>query len=79
MTVKVASDPTSLQLFVASGDEAPTEIEGLEPVAQGTSDDGKVTLRPQQATSGRWVVLWLTSVPQDDGFRGRIAEVTVRG
>ena len=48
--------------------------------ATGTDLIGRTLLTFDKATSGRYVLLWLTKLPAvNGGFRGQLAEVTVRG
>jgi hypothetical protein len=74
--VTVTGGATTLQLL-AAGETAPATIEGLEVVA--TADGGAtITLTPDEGVDSRYLVLWLTSVPQVGGdFRGAIAHVEV--
>ena len=74
--VTVTGGATTLQLL-AAGETAPATIEGLEVVA--TADgDATITLTPDEGVDSRYLVLWLTSVPQVGGdFRGAIAHVEV--
>lgn len=77
ITVTVGGGPTTIQLL-AAGETPPTTADGLAKAAEGDGS-GTVTLTPQEPLDSRYVVLWLTSVPQVDGeFRGAIAEVEVR-
>ncbi len=46
--------------------------------AEGDAAKTKLTLTPDQPVTARWLVVWLTSVPDVGGFRGGIAEVVVR-
>ncbi|MGY2701188.1 MULTISPECIES: protein kinase family protein [unclassified Nocardioides] len=71
--------PTGYSLYVT--DQPPTAVKGLTPVATGTSaDDGHARSDLDSPVSGRFVTVWLTSIPAvDGGFRGQVAEVTVRG
>ncbi len=70
--------PTGVSIYVSN--KAPTDVAGLKPVATETLDGprGRITLaRP---ATGRFLVVWLTSIPTvEGGFRGEIAEVVVRG
>lgn len=70
--------PTSVTLYVA--DEAPTSLDGLEPVTQASADGPRLSLDGGGAR-GTHVVVWLTALPiADDGkFRGTISEAVVRG
>lgn len=74
--VEVEGGPTTIQLL-AAGETPPKTVEGLAKAASGNGS-GTITLTPKKAVDSRYVVLWLTSVPQVDGeFRGTIAEVEV--
>lgn len=76
--VTFLGEPTSFSLFVT--DEAPTEVERLEPAATGTADSTRARVTLDEPVTGRFVTLWLTSIPAvSDGFRGEVAEITVRG
>lgn len=79
VVVRVAGGTTAVELFSAA--TKPSSIEGLDAAARGTSgDNDTVTLTPDQPLTGRFLVVWLTSVPTVQGdFRGSIAEVEVRG
>lgn len=79
VVVSVGADPTAVELYVTSGTTGPTRVDDLTPVAHGVSADRRLRLSPEEDVAGRWVVVWLTSVPHEDRFRGRIAEVQVRG
>lgn len=69
--------PTGVSLYVT--DEAPTGVRTLSPAASVTAKvRQRITL--DEAVTGRYVTVWLTSLPQiDTGYRGEIAEVAVRG
>lgn len=69
--------PTGVSVYVT--DEAPTGVKDLSPVASVTADlKARITL--DAPATGRYLTVWLTSLPQiEGGFRGEIAEVTVRG
>lgn len=73
----MVGEPTDVSLYVT--DEAPDAVAGLDPVATatlGTSD----TVALDAPVTGRYVVVWLTSLPAVGGdFRGEVAEVEVRG
>src|SRR3546814_662947 len=75
INVRVNGDPTGISAYVVPGDQAPSEVEGLEPAASGTSSGGRVSLEPEDGASGRWVIVWITDLP--DGLRGQIAEIQV--
>ncbi|MEP9362990.1 protein kinase family protein [Nocardioides sp. CN2-186] len=70
--------PTDVSVYVT--DTRPTGVRDLTPAASatGVGTRDKLTLDP--AVPGRYVTVWLTSLPQvQGGFRGEVAEVTVRG
>lgn len=80
-TVDARVDGTTT-LEVYAFDSEPTGAPSGKPVAQA-SGTGVVGLAPAdgQPVTARYLVLWLTSLPEVDGgdFRGEIAEVVVRG
>ncbi|GAW48073.1 MULTISPECIES: protein kinase family protein [unclassified Nocardioides] len=70
--------PTAYSLYVT--DQAPTGVKGLTPVASGTAEQQRARVTLDTAASGRYLTVWLTSLPAvEGGFRGEVAEVTVRG
>ncbi|MDP3894102.1 hypothetical protein, partial [Nocardioides sp.] len=70
--------PTDISLYLA--DSSPSDLQGLEPVASATADKEKVTLELPEPTEGRFLVVWLTSLPPEGAeFRGTVAEVAVLG
>jgi hypothetical protein len=75
--ITVLGGSTGMSFFLS--DTAPTTTDGLAPVATATVDaSDRVEL--DQPTQGRFLTVWLTSVPATpDGFRGEIAEVTALG
>lgn len=69
---------TGFEVYVVDGSTAPGDVAGLRPVARGDAPDGAARVRVE--ATGRWVVLWLTDLPEaDGGFRGQVAEVSVLG
>jgi hypothetical protein len=76
VVVKVDGGPTTVQLL-AAGETPPETVDGLDKAATG-SGNGTISLTPKQPLDARYVVLWLTAVPQVGGdYRGAIAEVEV--
>lgn len=70
--------PTGLSLYLT--DEPPTGVAGLTPVATEPAAGEKNSIRLDRPTEGRYLIVWLTSLPRSDGgFRGSVAEVVVRG
>lgn len=71
--------PYTVSFFVADGDEAPANVDGLtalgDPIAGAT---GTASVNVDEGITGRWVVVWLTAIPQTPkGYVGTIAELTV--
>ena len=76
--VTLVGSPTTVELLAATGPQAPTTVDGFDVVAEGVAEKAKVTLTPDQPVTARWLVIWLTSVPDVGGFQGGVAEVVVR-
>ncbi|MEW9555670.1 protein kinase family protein [Nonomuraea sp. NPDC050783] len=54
------------------------DLGSLKTVATAKDASGKTTLKPDQAASGQYVLIWFTRLPADAGmFRGTIYEVVV--
>ncbi len=77
VTVTLVGSPTAVSVFLA--DDRPSAVRGLQRVDRQTVD-GETMQVALDGASGRFVVLWLTSLPEvKGGFRGTIAEVEVTG
>ncbi|MGN0063690.1 MAG: protein kinase family protein, partial [Nocardioides sp.] len=75
--VTTEGGPTTFEVYVS--EEPITSLDGLEPVGRGEGA-GTVEVGLPDDTGGRYVLVWLTSIPQvSDGFRGTVAEVEVKG
>ncbi|CAB4695160.1 MAG: protein kinase [Actinobacteria bacterium] len=75
--LQLIGEPTGIELFVT--DTLPTKVVGLEPVAE-VSASASEEIPLETPATGRYVVVWLTSLPAvDGGFRGEISEIVVRG
>ncbi|MEU6428482.1 serine/threonine protein kinase [Microbispora sp. NPDC046973] len=58
------------------GDSA--ELSSLKTVAEKKGASGSVTLTPEKATTGQYVLIWFTRLPPFNGqYRGTIYDVTV--
>lgn len=69
--------PTSANIYVTG--RPPTSVSGLKPAAE-VSAESKERVSLDQPVPGRYVTVWLTSLPLiEGGYRGEIAEVAVRG
>ncbi|WP_298512379.1 protein kinase family protein [uncultured Nocardioides sp.] len=70
--------PTALSLYVS--ETAPTNPEELTAAAQVQAPTDTVSVELDQAPTGRYVTIWLTSLPRvDGGFKGGIVDVVVAG
>ncbi len=77
VNLELVGSPTGVSAYVLP--RRPTTAPTGDPAATAVSDASKVTLTIPADTSGRYVLVWLTSLPQTgDGFRGEIAEIVVR-
>lgn len=75
--VSTLEGPTSLSVYVSA--QPPTGVQELSPVGEAAGT-GVLEVSLDEAVSGRYVTVWLTSLPQVEGqFRGTVAEVEVRG
>jgi len=72
--------PTSVKLLAApKGAGEPTGTAGLDTVASRQDAGTKVQLRLDKPVTTRYLVVWLTSLPPaDGGYKGQVAEVSVR-
>lgn len=83
LRIRLAGDPTDLAIYSApdASSRAPRTLDGFTEVAAlaGSGTDASLSLRSGVVT--RYVVVWLTSVPEiaPGSFRGEIREVVVRG
>ena len=73
--VGLVGAPTGLELFIL--DRLPTRIDGLTAAAETTATGAEATLTPADPTEGRYVLVWLTSLPHPSGFRGGITDIVV--
>jgi hypothetical protein len=78
VVLQLVGAPTSYSLYVT--DHAPTGVKDLKPVATETASTTRSKAVLRTPATGRYVTVWLTSIPAaDGGFRGGIAEVSVLG
>jgi Protein kinase domain len=74
----MVGSPTAVQVFVTQ--QRPTVVRGLTAAGETTIDGTRGTVPLTTPTTGRYVTVWLTSLPAvPGGFRGEIAEAVVRG
>ena len=75
--VATLGGPTAVSVYVTG--TAPTGVAGLTPVGTDAGNGG-LTVTLDEAVSGQFVTVWLTSIPPvEDEFRGTIADVVVKG
>ncbi len=68
--------PTEVTYYLT--DTEPTAVAGLTPLEQVTADRTSSTTTFDEPATGRYLVVWLTALPEvNGGFRGEIAEVVV--
>ncbi|WP_194289044.1 MULTISPECIES: protein kinase family protein [unclassified Nocardioides] len=72
-------EPTTVEVFVSDTAPTTTPSDAGSPAAtREIGASGTITL--EEPVRGRYVTLWLTSLPSvSDGFRAEVAEVVVRG
>lgn len=76
--IDVGGGATDLQVRVA--DRPGATADDFRLVAEASDVAGQATLKPAEAVSARYVLVWLTQLPAvGDGFRGEIAEIAVKG
>ncbi|NYJ03577.1 hypothetical protein HNR19_004275 [Nocardioides thalensis] len=70
--------PTTVRMYVT--DTAPTGAPTGDPVAEVEATGPTASLEPEEPVDGRYVLLWITSLPEvSGGYRAELAEVVVRG
>lgn len=79
--VTVQGSPTSFEVLAApQGSSAPTAVGNLRRVASAANAGGRSDLTLDQPVTTQYLVVWLTSLPPEGGnYRGRIAEIVVKG
>jgi hypothetical protein len=77
MAVRLVGQPTAIRVYVAA--RRPASVDQLTPAGSWTARE-RLQVDFEEPAEGRWVVLWLTSLPPvDGGFRAEVAQVVVRG
>ena len=70
--------PTTVRIYVLGAE--PTAVVTRSPAGQATLSGTTGSVRLSAPVTGRYVVVWLTSLPSvKGGFRGEIAEAVVDG
>jgi hypothetical protein len=83
VTVTLEGDSTSLQIMVPKDDttQSPAAVSGWRSVAnKDDQPEGPVVLTPATPTETQYVLVWLTSIPEESSgtYRGTIAEVSIQ-
>ena len=75
--IDFGSAPTDVSVYLS--DQSPSGVPTGDPAAEGTADKRRLTLSLPDDASGRYLLVWLTSIPPAGGdFRGEIREISVR-
>ena len=78
VSLDLVGSPTHVQLLVATGDTAPTTTDGLDVAADAPAAGTTVDLTPEVPMKARYLVVWLTALPQvSGGYRGGVGEIVV--
>lgn len=78
VAVTLVGDPTDLQVRVA--DERGGTLGDYSRAGRVAAASGRAVVRLDRPVRARYVLLWLTRLPPaGGGYRGQVAEVTVRG
>ncbi|MGD9959881.1 hypothetical protein [Nocardioides sp.] len=74
----LVGSPTSVSVYVLA--KAPTQVPGGDPSGSGTAQGDALSVELPEDTTGRFVLVWLTSLPEPENgsFRGEISEIVVR-
>jgi hypothetical protein len=80
MRLTLLGDGTSLEVLAAPAASAPpSDTDGLQKVAEAGDVGTKVSLKFDKPVTTQWLVVWLTSLPPaPGGFKGQVAEISVR-
>lgn len=77
LEIDFAGSPTSIAAYLT--DDAPRAEPAGEPAADGTAEADRLSLELADNSSGRYLLVWLTSLPGGGGeFRGEIREIRLR-
>ena len=78
VALTLVGQPMAVSVYVT--ETAPRGVRGLTPAASATADGTDLEIALDEPATGRFVTVWLTSLPAvEGGFRGAVAEVEVLG
>ena len=70
--------PTAVSVFVS--DSPPRDPEGLTPAAESQATTETASVELDEAVTGRYLTIWLTSLPAvEGGYKGGIVDLVVAG
>lgn len=78
--LRLLGRPTAVRILTDPGAaRAPSDVTGLRAAARAPDAGERARLRFGGPVRTRWLVVWLTSLPPNQGgYQGQVAEVTVR-
>lgn len=82
VTLRLGGEPTSVHLLAAppGTDSMPTSNSDLTDVGSKDGAGTTATIRLRRPVTTRYLAVWLTELPSTgDGYRGEVAEVSVKG
>ena len=81
LTVRFNGAPTSFEVYAAAAGVTsyPTQLDQLDKVGSAIADGDRATVKLDPVPTTRYLLIWLTRLPPvSGGYRGEIADVTVR-
>jgi hypothetical protein len=81
VAIQLKGQPTDIELYAAPAGvtQAPDTLDQLDRVGSRSAAPTSTTIRLDNGTRTRYLLVWLTKLPPvQGGFRGEIADVTVR-
>jgi len=80
-SVAVTLRGNSSDVELRTSDEEGRRLEDFDVVGEVSGRSGLVEIEPKEPVETRYLLVWLTALPQVDGgsYRGTIAEIQVRG
>ncbi|QBI56731.1 protein kinase family protein [Streptomonospora litoralis] len=80
VSLNLGQGPHDLQILVGDAADPAALGAGESPAAQKSGVQGEVDIGLAEPATGRYVVVWFTSLPRDDvRYRGTVNEVELRG
>ncbi len=81
ISIQLKGQPTDIEMYAAPAGvtRAPDQLSQLDRVGSSVAAPTSTTIRLDNGTRTRYLLVWLTKLPPvSGGFRGEIADVTVR-